>query len=45
MFAPVVSRFMTYDIALDARLGSYADAVWRLPAMCEWRRKAGEAVA
>lgn len=36
MFAPVVSRFITYDVKLDATAAAYANAVWSLPAMQEW---------
>jgi glutathione S-transferase len=36
MFAPVVTRFRTYEIALDAACKCYADAVWNLPAMQKW---------
>ena len=37
MYAPVVSRFRTYGIKLDGELKSYADRIWDLPAMAEWR--------
>jgi glutathione S-transferase len=36
MYAPVVSRFRTYKIELEAETQGYADAVWALPAMQEW---------
>lgn len=36
MYAPVVSRFVTYGVELDAIAQSYADAIWNLPAMQEW---------
>ncbi|MEB3283632.1 MAG: glutathione S-transferase family protein [Lyngbya sp.] len=36
MFAPVVSRFITYDVKLGAVEQAYADAIWSLPAMNEW---------
>ncbi len=36
MFAPVVSRFRTYDVALEGADRDYADAVWELPEMREW---------
>lgn len=35
MFAPVVSRFRTYKIDLDAEAQRYSDAVWALPTMQE----------
>ena len=36
MFAPIVSRFITYDVKLDAVAGTYAEAIWALPTMQEW---------
>lgn len=36
MFAPVVSRFATYRVQLDAMEREYAAAVYNLPAMREW---------
>ena len=36
MFAPVVTRFVTYDVALDPVARDYADAVWALPAVEGW---------
>ncbi|MBD1937929.1 glutathione S-transferase family protein [Microcoleus sp. FACHB-68] len=36
MFAPVVSRFVTYDVKLEPVAKDYADAIWALPAMQEW---------
>ena len=35
-FAPVVTRFRTYAVALTDRLAAYADAVFALPAMQQW---------
>jgi glutathione S-transferase len=35
-FAPVVSRFKTYGVALDPMALAYADAVLALPSMREW---------
>jgi glutathione S-transferase len=40
MYAPVVSRFRTYDVALDRQTQAYADRIWDLPAMVEWRKAA-----
>jgi len=40
MYAPVVSRFLTYGVALDAACASYVERVWNLPAMLEWRTAA-----
>jgi glutathione S-transferase len=36
MYAPVVTRFMTYDVKLEPRLKTYADMVMALPEMQEW---------
>jgi glutathione S-transferase len=36
MYAPVVSRFRTYKIALEEEAQRYADVVWGLPALQEW---------
>src|SRR5579871_5385053 len=40
MYAPVVSRFRTYGVALDPDLEAYAQRIWDLPAMQEWREGA-----
>ena len=40
MYAPVVSRFRTYDVKLEPLLQTYADQIWDLPAMQEWREAA-----
>jgi len=40
MYAPVVSRFRTYGVALDGELEAYADRIWEWPAMQEWREGA-----
>jgi glutathione S-transferase len=36
MYAPVVSRFRTYDVSLDPLCQTYADRIWALPAIREW---------
>jgi glutathione S-transferase len=36
MYAPVVTRFVTYDVKLEPRLRQYADLIMRLPEMREW---------
>jgi glutathione S-transferase len=36
MFAPVISRFRTYGVAMDPVSAAYADAVWNVPAVTEW---------
>lgn len=40
MFAPVVTRFTTFGVALDPVCRAYVDAVWALPAMREWKAAA-----
>jgi glutathione S-transferase len=37
MYAPVVARFHTYDVDVDAPTRAYMDAVMALPAWAEWR--------
>jgi glutathione S-transferase len=36
MYAPVVTRFMTYDVKLEPRLKAYADVIMAMPEMQEW---------
>jgi glutathione S-transferase len=36
MFAPVVTRLLTYDVALDDRCAAYCRQIMALPAMQEW---------
>jgi glutathione S-transferase len=36
MYAPVVTRFLTYDVPLDKTCSAYAKRVMELPAMKEW---------
>ena len=36
MYAPVVTRFLTYDVALDKASASYCKTIMALPAMAEW---------
>ena len=36
MYAPVVTRFMTYDVKLDPRMKQYADVILGMPEMQEW---------
>jgi len=40
MYAPVVSRFLTYGVGLDAPCTGYVERVWNLSAMLEWRTAA-----
>ena len=36
MYAPVVTRFMTYDVKLDNQLSAYATTIMTMPEMQEW---------
>ena len=36
MYAPVVTRFLSYDVALDSTCAAYCKRVMELPAMKEW---------
>ncbi|MBS0535278.1 MAG: glutathione S-transferase family protein [Proteobacteria bacterium] len=36
MFAPVVTRFVTYDVKLDSDCAAYCQAIMDLPAVKEW---------
>ena len=36
MYAPVCTRFRTYDVELDERGRAYCDTIMALPAMVEW---------
>lgn len=36
MYAPVVTRFMTYDVAIDKEAAAYCKRILALPAMQEW---------
>lgn len=46
MFAPVVSRFVTYGpVALPPRAAEWRDMMWALPAMKEWGEGAKAEVA
>lgn len=36
MFAPVASRFQTYDVPLDATAARYCDTIFGWPDMAEW---------
>ena len=37
MYAPVVTRFLTYDVKLDADCAGYCDRIMALPDMVAWR--------
>jgi glutathione S-transferase len=36
MYAPVVTRFATYDVKLEPRLATYAESIMKMPEMVEW---------
>jgi len=40
MFAPVCSRFVTYDVPLDGPCAAYRDAVMALPEVVAWQEAA-----
>jgi glutathione S-transferase len=42
MYAPVVTRFLTYDVPLDPVCAAYAGRIMALPAMKEWVAAAAE---
>lgn len=45
MYAPVVSRFRTYGVALPPIAQAYADRMWALPAMQTWLKDCEQEVA
>jgi len=44
MYAPVVSRFLTYSIPMSADLTEYASRIMALPAMQEWQISAQQEI-
>lgn len=42
MYAPVVTRFVTYVVALDPLSQAYVDHIWALPALQSWVAQARE---
>jgi glutathione S-transferase len=40
MYAPVVTRFLTYDVRLDGACAGYCDRIMALPDMIAWREAA-----
>jgi len=42
MYAPVVTRFVTYDVKLEPGLKAYADTIMAMPEMREWIAAAKE---
>ena len=42
MYAPVVTRFLTYDVSLDKRCAAYCATIMAMPEMVEWCAAARE---
>jgi glutathione S-transferase len=40
MYAPVATRFRTYDVKLDAACAAYVAHILAMPEMVEWRTAA-----
>ena len=40
MYAPVATRFRTYDVKLDRDCGAYCERIMALPDMIAWREAA-----
>ena len=40
MYAPVVTRFLTYDVKLDRQCAEYCERIITLPDMVAWRSAA-----
>ncbi len=40
MYAPVVTRFRTYDVKLEGAAKDYAERIWDWPPVVEWREAA-----
>ena len=40
MYAPVVTRFLSYDVTLDKACAAYCKRIMELPAMQEWVKAA-----
>ena len=40
MYAPVVTRFQTYDVKLDYGCSTYCERIMALPDMIAWREAA-----
>jgi glutathione S-transferase len=36
MYAPVVTRFVTYDVKLDSRCAAYVKTIMAMPEMKAW---------
>jgi glutathione S-transferase len=44
MYAPVVTRFLTYDVKLDRACSAYADRIMAMPDMIEWIEASAEEI-
>lgn len=44
-YAPVVSRFRTYDVPLNGALKTYSDTIWHHPYMREWLKASEQEIA
>ncbi len=44
MYAPVVTRFLTYDVKLDRACSAYAERIMALPDMTEWIEASAEEI-
>ena len=40
MYAPVVTRFLTYGVAQSPEVAAYSEAIWGHPAMQAWYAEA-----
>lgn len=40
MYAPVATRFLAYDVAIDKTCAAYCKCIMELPAMKEWLAEA-----
>jgi glutathione S-transferase len=40
MYAPVTTRFQTYDVKLDRQCADYCETILTLPDMIEWKESA-----
>jgi glutathione S-transferase len=40
MYAPVVTRFLTYDVKLDPQCAGYCERIMALPGVVAWRAAA-----
>ena len=45
LYAPMVSRFTTYDVAVPPRVKAYMEKIWALPGMQNWLEASQKEVA